>query len=195
MNAASFLDCKWINQPTTWSLNENILNVTTDEKTDFWQDTYYGFKRDTGHFFGKSISGNFMAQLRFQAKYSHLYDQAGMMIRIDETLWIKAGIEYSDNKHALSIVVTVGKSDWSIGTLVGNPEDVHLRVTLNDGSVRIQASCDGVHWPVFRVFSFPHRDNYLVGPMCCSPERSGFDARFSEFTIGPPMSKDLHDLT
>jgi uncharacterized protein len=186
MNTHAFLDCKWINEPTSWSLDENILSVTTDEKTDFWQDTYYGFKRDTGHFFGKSISGNFTAQLRFRAKYSHLYDQAGMMIRISENLWIKAGIEFSDSKHSLSTVVT---------TLVGNPEDVCLRLTLNNGAVRIQASSDGVYWPVFRVFSFPSSDSYLVGPMCCSPERGGFEVQFSQFTIDRATSKDLHDLS
>jgi hypothetical protein len=31
--------------------------------------------------------------------------------------------------------------------------------------------------------------------MCCSPERHGLKVRFSDFRIGAPMVKALHDLT
>jgi uncharacterized protein len=195
MKLVSLLDCKWINQPTSWSVTNDTLDVTTNERTDFWRETHYGFIRDNGHFFAISAERSFTAHLRFQAKYSHLYDQAGMMIRIDENNWIKTGVEYTDGKYALSTVVTAEKSDWSIGTLEGDQDDVLLRVTLKDGSVRIQASTDGIHWPTFRLFSFPKSAGYLVGPMCCSPERSGFNVRFSEFAMGPPTLKDLHDLS
>ncbi len=37
--------------------------------------------------------------------------------------------------------------------------------------------------------------NWLVGPMCCTPERAGLDVRFSDFRIGPPIVKDLHDVS
>ncbi|RYE67565.1 MAG: DUF1349 domain-containing protein, partial [Oxalobacteraceae bacterium] len=37
--------------------------------------------------------------------------------------------------------------------------------------------------------------HYLVGPMCCTPERSGLEARFSEWQLRPALGKDLHDLT
>jgi regulation of enolase protein 1 (concanavalin A-like superfamily) len=29
--------------------------------------------------------------------------------------------------------------------------------------------------------------------MCCSPEHAGFEARFEEFAITEPISRDLHD--
>jgi regulation of enolase protein 1 (concanavalin A-like superfamily) len=31
--------------------------------------------------------------------------------------------------------------------------------------------------------------------MCCTPEREGLEVRFSEFRVGPPLGKALHDLT
>lgn len=195
MKPVPLMNCKWINQPTSWSIIESKLDVTTNERTDFWRETYYSFIRDNGHFFNISTEESFTAELRFQAEYSHTYDQAGLMIRIDENNWIKTGVEFTDGKHTLSTVVTAEKSDWSVGTLDGNLNDVRLRVTLKGGAVRIQASTDGIYWPIFRVFSFPKCDSYLIGPMCCSPERGGFTVQFSEFTMGPPTLKDLHDLS
>lgn len=195
MQMISFQECTWLNKPNLSSVSENSLNIVTDEKTDFWRETHYGFVRDNGHFLGKAIKGDCTVQIRFRAVYSSLYDQAGLMVRMDEKNWIKTGIEYTDKKHALSTVVTVEKSDWSVGELQGNCEDVRLRLTISKGAVRIQASTDGEHWPLFRLCPFPKREEYYIGPMCCSPERTGFKAQFSEFMAGPPTLKDLHDLT
>jgi uncharacterized protein len=195
MEAVSFEECRWLNAPQNWSASKAHLEVTTDAKTDFWRETHYGFIRDNGHVLARAMTGDCTVQIRFRANYTHLYDQAGLMLRVDERNWIKTGIEFSDSKHALSTVVTSGKSDWSIGTLDGDPRDVQLRMTVSNGAVRIQASTDGKHWPVFRLFPFDVSASYSIGPMCCSPERAGFKVAFSEFTIGPPLGKDLHDLS
>ena len=47
-----FEQCQWFNEPSTWSLEGDTLEVTTDPKTDFWRNTHYGFTRDSGHCFG-----------------------------------------------------------------------------------------------------------------------------------------------
>ena len=42
-----------------------------------------------------------------------------------------------------------------------------------------------------RLAPFPSADA-RVGVMACSPERAGFEARFSEIVVGPPISRQLH---
>ncbi|TIN69289.1 MAG: DUF1349 domain-containing protein, partial [Mesorhizobium sp.] len=32
-----------------------------------------------------------------------------------------------------------------------------------------------------------------IGMMCCSPQREGFEVTFSDFSLGPPISRELHD--
>ena len=173
----------------------NRLTLLTDAKTDFWRNTYYGFVRDSGHFLGFEAGSSFTATVRVTGKFESLYDQAGLMIRIDETRWVKTGVELTDGELFLSTVVTNGNSDWSVAKPFNELDDFYLRVTVKDGAMRIQASRTGTHWPLARLAPFPVSERYLVGPMACTPERAGLSVAFSDFTIGPAITTDLHDLS
>ncbi|MBX5225227.1 DUF1349 domain-containing protein [Rhizobium sp. NLR9b] len=186
---------KWLNEPASWRADETSLTLTTDEKTDFWCETYYGFTRDNGHFLAFPTGDSFTAEIRIQGEFRTLYDQAGLMVRLDETRWVKSGVEFTDGEAFLSAVVTDGRSDWSVSQPFKELEDFHIRVTVAGGAMRIQASRDGSRWPLLRLAPFPAADRYEVGPAACTPERSGLRVRFSEFSIGPAISTDLHDLS
>ncbi|WP_416067676.1 DUF1349 domain-containing protein [Rhizobium sp. ZK1] len=185
----------WLNEPKSWDAADTSLTMTTDEKTDFWRETYYGFKRDSGHFLGLPTDDGFTAKIRIQGEFRTLYDQAGLMVRIDEERWVKTGVEFTDGELFLSTVITDGKSDWSVSQPFKELEDFYIRITLAKGAMRIQASRDGSFWPLLRLAPFPLAESYQVGPTACTPERSGLSIRFSEFEIGPAITKDLHDLT
>ena len=73
----TFAESAWLNEPAVWRLDKDVLTVTTDRSTDFWRETHYGFTRDTGDFFGFETTGDFTAEMRIQARYQELYDQAG----------------------------------------------------------------------------------------------------------------------
>jgi regulation of enolase protein 1 (concanavalin A-like superfamily) len=117
------------------------------------------------------------------------------MVLIDDENWIKAGVEISDGEAMLSSVLTVGHSDWATGAFSGDSSDFWLRATVNDGVLRIQVSTDGQRWPLVRLCPFPPSAQYVVGPMCCTPEREGLSVLFSDFRVEPPSQKALHDLT
>jgi uncharacterized protein len=187
--------CKWINEPAQWSLRSDGLAVVTDDATDFWRETHYGFTRHSGHMFGYETSGGFTATLRVRGRYESLYDQAGLMVLVDAENWVKTGIEWSDDAALLGSVLTVGRSDWAVGAFVGDPSDFWIRVTVDGGVLRIQASSDGRRWPMVRLCPFPIAERYVVGPMCCTPERAGLQVLFSAFTVAPPIGKALHDLS
>lgn len=185
----------WLNPPPTWHLGHDALEFATGDKTDFWRDTLYAFRRDSGHAFLVPIQGDFTAYLTFEGTYETLYDQAGLMLRLDETVWLKAGIEYSDNVPNMSVVVTRGKSDWSTVALPSASGPQRLRLTRTGGDVILQFRNDDRRWQLLRVAEFSDARELLIGPMACSPERAGFKARFTEFTIGPAVAQALHDET
>lgn len=186
---------RWLNEPVNAQVTEHSLTMTTDAKTDFWRETHYGFTRDTGHFLGIPTADGFTAEIRVQGEFRTLYDQAGLMVRIDKTRWVKTGVEFTDGEAFLSTVVTDGRSDWSVSQPFKQLDDFYMRVTLSNGAMRIQASRDRSYWPLLRLASFPVAETYEVGPTACTPERSGLSVHFSEFTIGPATTKDLHDLS
>ncbi|MBA1246608.1 DUF1349 domain-containing protein [Pseudomonas luteola] len=187
--------CKWLNEPSRWALENDHLRVITDARTDFWRETYYGFIRDTGHWFHVAAGADFTAMVKIEGRFSELYDQAGLMIRLNNTTWCKAGIEVSDGQRLIGSVLTLGHSDWAVGALPGEPDTFWLRATLKDNALRIQYSLDGQEWPLLRLTYFPGSSAVEVGPFCCTPERAGLEIVFSDFTVGPALDKPLHDLS
>lgn len=197
MNAAIFArqDGVWLNEPERWSAQGDSLGIVTDKATDFWRKTHYGFCRDSGHFLGFRTAQAFTAELRVQCDFQALYDQAGIMVRIDAERWVKAGIEFSDGRAMISSVLTNGQSDWATAPYQHDARDFWMRVTVADGVLRLQASADGKVWPLLRLAPFTMAQSYWVGPMACTPERGGLPVTFTRFSLKPPLGKDLHDLS
>jgi regulation of enolase protein 1 (concanavalin A-like superfamily) len=186
----------WLNAPKVHRiLAGDVLEVVTDKGTDFWRETHYGFTRDSGHFLGIAAPASFTCQLRVRGKFEQLYDQAGIMVRVDERRWVKAGIELSDGRAMLSSVLTDGRSDWATGPYGADASDFWMRATVDNGVLRLQVSRDGKYWPLVRLCPFPVASKYLVGPMTCTPEREGLKVRFSDWKLGSVLGKELHDLS
>ena len=175
----------WFNPPAAWQINENHLNVTSAPKSDFWRRTHYGFIRDNGHFFFQEVRGDFIADIRVDGRYAALYDQAGLMLRVDEENWIKTGIEYFEEQQHISAVVTRAFSDWSVAPLPGNPPSLWLRVTRKAEAVEILYSLDGQDYTLLRVAYLLPAEMTQVGPMCASPDGPGFEMTFIDFKISP----------
>lgn len=197
MSAAIFArqDGVWLNEPERWTAQGDSLDIVTDKATDFWRKTHYGFCRDSGHFLGFRTAQAFTAELRVQCDFQALYDQAGIMVRVDAERWVKAGIEFSDGRAMLSSVLTNGQSDWATAPYEHDAGDFWMRVTVADGVLRLQASADGKVWPLVRLAPFTIAQSYWVGPMACTPERAGLPVTFTGFSLKPPLGKDLHDLS
>jgi len=137
----------------------------------------------------------FTADLRVQGDFRALYDQAGIMVRIDAHHWVKAGIEFSDGRAMLASVLTNGQSDWATAPYEHNANDFWIRATVANGVLRLQVSADSKTWPLMRLAAFPKANSYLAGPMACTPEREGLKVTFSTFRLTRPPGKDLHDLS
>lgn len=191
--ASGWSDMAWLNEPKTWSVDDNgVLRASSDEKTDFWQRTYYGFERDDGHALLGERSGGFSAVLTFEGEYETLYDQAGLMVRLGPAAWVKFGIELTDGATNLSVVVTNGLSDWSAQPfLLEGP--VTLRMTRLGNALLMQHRVKG-GWQMARLAPIVNAPETLgVGPYLCSPERKGFNARFMYWSLTDPQVTDLHE--
>jgi len=189
-----FSGLTWLNDPPFADDRGDELVVRTGRETDFWRGTYYGFWRDTGHFFHKSVAGDFSAEVTISGDFRELYDQAGLMIRLSESHWIKAGIEYTDGAMHFSVVVTNDNSDWSQMRVRADNGTIRIRMTRHAEAIRVQyLDQETGRWTSARLACFPKSERVSVGVMCCSPTREAFEVTFRGFTVGEPVSRSLHD--
>lgn len=182
----------WFCEPPSWSHVDGRLSVVTGNATDFWQSTYYGFRRDDGHLYHTAVAGDFSAEVQVTGHYDVLYDQAGLMLRVDPRNWIKAGLEYTDGVLHFSTVVTRdGFSDWSVIPLGRADEPVRIRLTRHGEALRVQYE-GPAGWQMARLGYLGMPNIVSVGPMACSPQREGFKVDFDGLSIGAPIDRTLH---
>lgn len=173
----------WLHPPAAWRWTGGGLQVTTAPDTDFWQRTHYGFIRDSGHHLATPMSGDFTASVCIAGDYRHQYDQAGLMVRLSDEVWVKAGIEFVDGVQRASVVVTRTYSDWSVAPLDPTPDVFWIRIAREGGALTIDGSVDGQTWELMRIAWLTDDAVVEVGPMCASPDGSGFPVTFRELRI------------
>ncbi|WP_210116024.1 DUF1349 domain-containing protein [Hymenobacter wooponensis] len=185
--AQSLTGLRWQNAPAKTTISASKLQVQVEGGTDFWRVTHYGFIRDNGHFYYQEQEGDFLAKVKVVGQYKELYDQAGLMIRLDEKNWIKTGIEYVKGVQNVSAVVTREVSDWSVVPRQDSPKAVWLTLLRKGDYVEIQYSFDNKDFKMLRLAYFPPTPGKKVqiGLMCAAPDGKGFPVEFEGFSITP----------
>ncbi|MEW1913339.1 DUF1349 domain-containing protein [Kitasatospora sp. NPDC085895] len=182
-------DAHWLNPPASAVPDGRVLVVTTRDRSDFWRTTGYGFVRDDGHALLAPLPDGTAVEVSFVADFDTLYDQAGVMVRVDESTWTKAGVEMSDGVAHLGAVVTRGVSDWSLSPV---PEwhgrEVTVRASRSGDALTVRARCEDGPWRLVRYAPLTPEAHATAGPYCCSPQRDGLRVRFTAFTFGPADS-------
>lgn len=174
---------EWLHEPRRWEANGDELTVTADAKTDFWRTTHYGFVRDNGHCYGVEVTGDFVATVTVRGRYRDQYDQAGLMVRLDETTWLKTGVEFVEGIPLASVVVTRNFSDWSVMPLPSEMRDLHLRLIRQGGAIEVRAAADDGEEMMLRLAYLTEEPAVRVGPMCAAPDGDGFDVTFRGFAV------------
>jgi len=85
---------------------------------DYWARTFYDpllVKHDAQTLLAEvPAEKDATLEVAFSLTPKGQFDQAGIMVHVDDSTWVKAGIEYTDGIPRLSCVVTNdGYSDWS----------------------------------------------------------------------------------
>jgi regulation of enolase protein 1 (concanavalin A-like superfamily) len=173
----------WLNPPAEVNFSAGTVTVKSKPRTDFWRKTFYGYVTDNGHLFSVPVFGEFIFQARVSGKYAALYDQAGLMVRLDDKHWMKCGSELVEGKRWASVVFTHEFSDWSTLEDLSQTEPVSWRVIRRKDSIEAQCSKDGVNFTTVRQGYFQPFVEVQVGIMCAAPEGAGFEATFEELRL------------
>ncbi len=151
---------EWYNIPqaTQHLPDQAILTMSPGEKTDFWQKTHYnGYCADNAPFFYSLIRGDFNIRCTLKLRPFHLYDQAGLCIRISDQEWVKLSLEYNPDglSHMGSVVTTNGWSDWAYRDLVFNGQSLELSMECRGGDLVLRYCLGEGEWPTARICHMP----------------------------------------
>ena len=180
----------WFNEPAQWSIpNAKTFKMYVTPKTDYWRITHYGFTVDDAPFYYAVYGGEFEAKDKIKGDYKTNFDQMGLMIRVNEEQWIKTGIEFVSGNQNISTVVTHGTSDWSVIKLENAPRFIWIKAVRRLDAVEVFYSYDDKEYTMMRTCYLQDNIPVQVGLMAASPDGTGFEAVFEDFSVKPLPDK------
>lgn len=175
---------QWFNEPEKWSVkNKNTFEMSVPAKTDYWRISHYGFTVDDAPFYYATYGGEFEVKVKISGKYVTTFDQTGLMLRVDNENWIKAGVEFVNGKQNVSTVVTHKTSDWSVVELDKAPPFIWMKAVRKLDAVEIFYSFDDKKYTMLRTCWFKDNCPVMVGLVAACPDGNGFDAVFENFKV------------
>ena len=178
---------KWIREPKKYIISDEKIEIITEPHTDLWQRTYYHFRNDNAPLLQMETSDkyfSFVVKTTFQSK--HRFDQCGVVMYLDSENWLKASIEFENDKfqHLGSVVTNTGYSDWATTEIPASIKSMWYRLSRRFDDFCIECSYDGINFKQMRVcHMFNVTETIEFGVYACSPEDSSFKAIFTNMLI------------
>ena len=182
----------WLNEPSHRLDPDGNLVVGARAGTDFWRATAYGFTSDSGHALLFPFPPDSSIEVSLRADLNDLYEQAGLLVRVDESCWEKAGVEFTDGAVHLGAVVTRDTSDWSAFPVPDwSGREVTLRASRSGDAVTVRARVEAEPWAMIRLAPLSPDAVASAGPYCCAPGNAGLDVVFTWVSTGQ-ADRGLH---
>lgn len=176
----------WLNEPKRYFF-EGGLNLVTAAKTDFWQGTHYGFRRDDGHCLLTTVTGNFALTTQVEFAPQSQYDQCGLMVRVDSQNWIKCSVEYESPTLSRlgSVVTNLGFSDWATQDITAPVKSMGYRISRQGQDFLLEYAWPDGAWQQMRLTHLHAVGDVVeIGIYACSPIGEDFQCRFRSLAIG-----------
>ena len=180
-------DLVWNREPLDYKIEEDKIEIITKPFTDLWQRTYYHFRNDNAPVLQMETSElyfSFVVKTSFESK--HRFDQCGVVMYLDSENWLKASIEYDNEKfqHLGSVVTNNGYSDWATVEIDANIKEMWYRFSRREDDYCLECSNDGITFKQMRICHMVKgNDKIKFGIYACSPEDSSFKATFTNMDL------------
>ena len=177
----------WTREPKRSEITDDKIVIYTDPNTDLWQRTYYGFQNDNAPVLQLKTAEKFFSftvKTEFESKV--LFDQCGVVMYLDSENWLKASIEYENERFQRlgSVVTNLGYSDWATTDIDAAVKTMWYRLNRRESDYCIECSTDGVEFHQMRICHlWKGADEVVFGVYACSPGQSSFKAVFTEMEV------------
>lgn len=177
----------WIREADQSEVTDERIVIYTQPKTDLWQRTYYGFQNDSAPVLQMKTSEkyfSFIVKTEFDSKVR--FDQCGIVVYLDSENWIKASIEYENERYQRlgSVVTNHGYSDWATTDIDAHVKSMWYRLSRRESDYCIECSTDGIEFQQMRICHlWKGGGDISFGVYACSPEDGSFTAEFTNMQV------------
>lgn len=178
---------QWMNEPNDVETAERLTFHTLPD-TDFWRNTHYGFNRMTAHALLTDVtSKRFTCRVTLEMKPNATYDQAGILLYVNDDHWLKTSVEYIPDgpSHLGAVVTSYGYSDWSTRDFSNEEIEGPLTFELvyTDGDVEVFFEYGDGRREQLRIAHLHDVSTLRIGPYACSPDTDapGFTVTFTDW--------------
>ena len=181
-------DFRWTREPASFSVSGDRVEIVTKPHTDLWQRTYYHFRNDNAPVLQLETEEkyfSFVVKTSFEESH-HRFDQCGIVMYLDSENWLKASVEYENERfqHLGSVVTNHGYSDWATTAIDAKVKSMWYRFSRREDDYCVECSTDGVHFSQMRVcHMWKGGGRIRFGIYACSPEESSFRAVFTDMAL------------
>jgi regulation of enolase protein 1 (concanavalin A-like superfamily) len=185
-------DLVWYNPPQGWEcLADGGLRIHVHPRTDFFQNPNRQGGRDSACYLWVPVAGDFVARTHVRPKFASTYDAGALLVRSNETHWVKICFERTDfGTTAIVSVVTDGLSDDANGADITAP-DVWLQIVRVGDLFGLHYALDGASWRMVRYFALPLPPSTQIGLVAQSPVGPGTSVDFLSFSLELRTVADL----
>ncbi|MEY8524780.1 DUF1349 domain-containing protein [bacterium 1XD8-76] len=179
---------QWTRRPADYRIGQDTIEIVTSPHTDLWQRTYYHFRNDNAPVLQMETEEeyfSFVVKTDFQESH-HRFDQCGVAMYLDSENWLKASVEYENEKyqHLGSVVTNNGYSDWATTVIDASVKSMWYRFSRRVDDYCMECSSDGVNFSQMRICHMQKgKGRIQFGVYACSPEDSSFRAVFSSMEM------------
>ena len=178
---------KWTREPADHTITPERIEIVTEPHTDLWQRTYYHFRNDNAPVLQLETREqyfSFTVKTQFESK--HRFDQCGIVLYMDSENWLKASVEFENDRfqHLGSVVTNMGYSDWATTEIDAGQKTIWYRLSRRADDYCIECSEDGKQFKQMRICHlWKGGDVIRFGVYACSPENSSFKAVFTDMEL------------
>ena len=180
---------EWTREPLNFKVCNDEIYIDSRSYTDLWQRTYYNFTNDNAPVYQMTTNEEYFSfVVKTEFETNHRFDQCGIVMYLDSDNWLKASIEYENEKiqYLGSVVTNNGYSDWATTEVSSDIKSIWYRFSRRKQDFRIDCSNDGEHFKQMRVCHMDKaKEQIKFGIYACSPEDSTFTAKFSNMELMP----------
>lgn len=179
---------QWTREPQSYVISDDSIEIVTNPFTDLWQRTYYHFRNDNAPVLQMTTREQYFSfEVKTEFESKHRFDQCGVVMYLDSENWLKASIEYENERfqHLGSVVTNHGYSDWATTEIDASVKSTWYRLSRRADDFCLECSTDGMQYKQMRVCHMHEAtDTVRFGIYACSPEDSSFKATFTNMKLG-----------